>query len=103
MPNGDRTGPYGEGSMTGRSMGYCSGSDMSGNADGRGRARGFGHGGSGRGFGFRRGMGAFNHHWFGGGNFDVSEKTLLENEKRLLHDQLESLKKRLSALGDQDS
>jgi hypothetical protein len=55
------------------------------------------------GFGFRRGLGAFGHHWFGGGNYDVSEKTLLENEKRLLQDQLESLKKKLSALGEQDS
>lgn len=103
MPNGDRTGPYGEGARTGRSLGYCSGSDRSGNEYGRGSGHGFGRRGSGRGFGLRRGMGAFGHQWFGGGSYDVSEKTLLENEKRLLQDQLESLKKRLSALGDQDS
>jgi hypothetical protein len=103
MPNGDRTGPYGEGPRTGRSLGYCGGSDRPGNAFGSGRGYGRGGAGRGLGFGFRRGLGAFGHHWFGGGNYDVSEKTLLENEKRLLQDQLESLKKKLSALGEQDS
>lgn len=103
MPKGDRTGPYGEGARTGRSMGYCSGSDMPGNEYGHGRGQGFGRGGSGRGSGFRRGMGPFSHRWFGGGGYDVSEKTLLENERRLLQDQLEGLKRRLSDLGEKDA
>ncbi len=43
MPGGDRTGPRGEGPMTGRSMGYCaegSAAPMRG-AFGMGRGRGF--------------------------------------------------------------
>lgn len=30
MPGGDRTGPYGEGPITGRRMGYCVGNDHPG-------------------------------------------------------------------------
>ncbi len=56
MPGGDRTGPGGMGSMTGRAAGYCAGSSMPGftnPADGRGL-------GFGRGLrrGFRGGRGA---------------------------------------------
>lgn len=54
MPLGDRTGPMGEGSMTGRRMGYCAGNNSIGSgrgfAYGRGRGNGFGHG---NGYGFR--------------------------------------------------
>lgn len=60
MPGGDRTGPRGEGPMTGRGMGYCAGYSVPGYMDpsprlglgrrfGRGIGRGFG-----RGFGWRR-------------------------------------------------
>ncbi len=57
MPSGDRTGPMGQGSRTGRMLGYCSGYDAPGfasNIGGRiGRAFGFGRGrGRGRGYGF---------------------------------------------------
>lgn len=66
MPRGDRTGPAGFGSMTGRGAGYCAGYSMPGFANhwiprggmtrGRGWGRGVGQGwGSrlrGRGFGF---------------------------------------------------
>lgn len=64
MPHGDRKGPMGDGPKTGRSMGYCSGSDSPGymtrvHADenrniGRGANRGVGRG-IGRGVG--RGVG----------------------------------------------
>ena len=41
MPMGDRTGPAGRGPMTGRGLGYCSGSDTPGyTKSGRGRNRG---------------------------------------------------------------
>gem|GEM_PF-1958089 len=53
MPKGDRTGPRGSGSKTGRAQGYCSGnqapgyaasgsegSDPQGNGKGRGKGRG---------------------------------------------------------------
>ncbi len=57
MPRGDRTGPEGMGSMTGRGLGYCAGYDSPGYTKGvpRGGAgfgggRGFNGGGFGRGF-----------------------------------------------------
>jgi len=54
MPQGDRTGPNGQGPMTGRGLGFCSGSNTPGYMNsgfGRGMSRGFGRG---RGFGFRQ-------------------------------------------------
>jgi hypothetical protein len=56
MPQGDRTGPMGQGPRTGRGMGFCSGFNAPGYANpgfGRGFGRGMGFG-RGRGFGFRR-------------------------------------------------
>ena len=62
MPGGDRTGPRGQGPMTGRGAGYCAGYPVPGYMNpapgggygmGRGGGRGFG-----RGMGFRRGFGA---------------------------------------------
>ncbi|MHC1631499.1 MAG: DUF5320 domain-containing protein [Methanotrichaceae archaeon] len=49
MPGGDRTGPMGYGSRTGRGMGYCSGYSVPGYATpgfgcGFGRGRGWGRG-----------------------------------------------------------
>jgi hypothetical protein len=64
MPGGDRTGPWGLGSRTGRTAGYCAGYLTPGYANpgygrvfGRGWGRGFGRGfwGRGRGFWWRRG------------------------------------------------
>lgn len=60
MPAGDRTGPLGYGSRTGRGLGYCSGYGAPGylySGAGWGSGRGFGRGfgrGVGRGRGFRR-------------------------------------------------
>jgi hypothetical protein len=51
MPRGDRTGPLGEGPMTGRQMGYGAGYDSPGYI--RGLGRGFGRGYFGRGRGRR--------------------------------------------------
>lgn len=60
MPWGDRTGPMGEGPMTGRGMGYCAGFDMPGRANraypGRGGRFGAGFGG-GSWYGGARGRG----------------------------------------------
>ena len=61
MPRGDRTGPWGSGPMSGRGMGYCSGSTNPGYMSpgpgyGFGRGGGFGRG-FGRGFGLGRGFG----------------------------------------------
>lgn len=60
MPRGDRTGPWGFGSMTGRGLGYCAGYSTPGYTKGPGMGwgrgygwgRGWGGGGWGRGRGF---------------------------------------------------
>ncbi|MFO7848930.1 MAG: DUF5320 domain-containing protein, partial [Spirochaetia bacterium] len=44
MPRGDHTGPFGEGPMTGRAMGYCAGNNRPGFAAGRGPGYGPGFG-----------------------------------------------------------
>ena len=100
MPRGDRAGPSGEGPKTGRGMGYCTGSEHPGYMNsfsnwGRGSERGFRGGpgySRGAGFGFRGGYGSYNP----GNVADVSEKTLIENEIRILKDQLSALEDRLS-------
>ncbi len=60
MPGGDRTGPRGLGSMTGRGLGYCAGYDTPGYTKGFGMGLGRGWGrarGVGRGVGYGRGWG----------------------------------------------
>ena len=60
MPGGDRTGPMGFGSMTGRGFGRCAGYPAPGFTRGSGRGMGGGRGwGRGRGFGvYGRGVDA---------------------------------------------
>jgi hypothetical protein len=115
MPGGDRTGPAGDGSLTGRRMGFCAGYDHPGFEDqGRGIGRGFGRAperGTGGGFRIRSRSGGgrrpgsrhgYRHHsdeYIQG----VSEKTMIENEMRILKDQLSSLEERLSGLGEEES
>ncbi|MGB5912006.1 MAG: DUF5320 domain-containing protein [Promethearchaeia archaeon] len=60
MPSGDRTGPRGLGSLTGRGLGYCAGYDSPGYTKGfgMGLGRGWGRGrGVSRGVGYGRGRG----------------------------------------------
>ncbi|MFW9879847.1 MAG: DUF5320 domain-containing protein [Candidatus Thorarchaeota archaeon] len=59
MPGGDRTGPGGLGSMTGRGLGYCAGYDMPGYTKGPGMGRAWGRG---RGMGYGRGIG-YGRDW----------------------------------------
>ena len=104
MPRGDRTGPSSEGSRTGRGMGYCSGNEHPGSKNTpSNRSFGFGRRfrggtgyGRGAGFGFGRGFENYSHD----GMADVSEKTMIENEIRILKDQLSSLEDRLSKSKD---
>ena len=56
MPRGDGTGPWGQGSMTGRGLGYCAGSNTPGYTKGPGMGLGRGFGG-GRGMAYGRGVG----------------------------------------------
>ena len=90
MPGGDRTGPMGQGPMTGRAMGDCRGNDYPGRGFGMGFQRGPGFS-RGRRLRFRGGFGP-NYDDI---NPDVSEKTLIENEIRILKDQLAALEDRL--------
>ena len=97
MPRGDKTGPNGNGPMTGRMMGNCVsndqnyGRDFGGGSFRRGGGRGFSGG-----FGFRGGNYNYNSNF----TPNVSEKTLLENEIRILKDQLNSLEKQLTESGE---
>ena len=104
MPRGDKTGPNGQGQMTGRGMGYCNGYEnpgyMNGERAGRGFARGRGRGlgrGNGRGYGRN-----FNYGYGYRDDFPtaspVSEKTYIENSINVLEEQLKNLKERLNKL-----
>ena len=64
MPGGDRTGPMGEGPMTGRAAGYCAGYDMPGYAGFGYAGRGFAGRGLGLGWGGGWGRGRRWRHWF---------------------------------------
>ncbi len=92
MPGLDKTGPRGQGSRTGRSLGYCP----------PGYSRGFrrfGRGlglGQGRGFGFGRGWG-----WpFGGYPYDwpFYDKLTVKEEKEILTEELKGLKEEIKGI-----
>jgi len=92
MPGGDKTGPQGSGPMTGRRMGYCTGSDNPGNElSGRNSGRGFGRGGR---FRFAWGNGRFST----ANSQYVSNEDSISNELKLLREQMSSLEKQLSEI-----
>ena len=113
MPRGDRTGPVGMGPLTGRGVGYCSGSGTSdfatpgsGRWFGRGCGRGNERWGDGRG---RRHMGyAFGMPgWmrYGSGRMDPVpgpspefEKQELKAHAEVLQRQIDEVNKRLDEL-----
>lgn len=81
MPRGDKTGPNGNGPMTGRRMGYCADNDRPGYTENdQNYGRNFGGGG------FRR----------GGGRGLGRNSDSLENEIDTLKEQINSIKKQLS-------
>lgn len=116
MPGGDRTGPMGAGSRTGRGAGFCSGFAMPGFSNpvpGRGFGMGFGRaGGRGRGFRGRFFGGGFGwrHRFFGAGMPGAmnvgpyiqpdpeTEKQGLKQEAETLEAELNMVKKRLDEL-----
>lgn len=116
MPGGDRTGPIGQGPMTGWGAGYCAGFGMPGYANpgpGRGYGRGYGMG-FGRGFG--RGGGRGFRHWFWatglpgwarGGNVsaapitDQDELDMLKVQAEQLQQNLEQINQRIDQLHSQ--
>ena len=100
MPGRDRTGPSGLGSMTGRRMGFCA--DNS-NLNYSNRGLGYRRGNRG-GLGFGGGYGSRSRFGYGNGYIEstpnVSDKTIIENEIRVLKDQLSSLEEQLKATGE---
>jgi len=111
MPRGDRTGPFGDGPLTGRRMGFCAGYDhpgylSQGTGYGRGPGRGLGRGFRGGydfGRGFGRGYGYGFRPSYPGDIPTEAEKSMIEDEIRILRDQLSSLEDRLSKLGGKES
>ena len=109
MARGDRTGPMGSGPMTGRGMGYCAGSTGPGFMS-PGPGYGFGRGG---GFGLGRGRG-WQHPGFGRfrgypypqatpySTFqpltEAQEMDVLEEQAKILEDELIQLKRRQAEL-----
>jgi hypothetical protein len=107
MPRGDKTGPEGQGPMTGRGIGYCSGYPNPGfvnNFFGRGisgRDRIFGRG---MGAGFRGGRGAFTGYYHHGiSSYPAFSKkdelNILEVQAKNLKKELEEIQNRISELG----
>lgn len=109
MPAGDKTGPMGQGPMTGRAAGYCVGNSAPGcmnSVGGRGRRRrGMGQGGGrgmGRGMGGGRGMGIAIESAGGQASFsgDVSqdELTALKQETEAMSRQMRLIQQRIQQL-----
>ena len=117
MPGGDRTGPMGQGSKTGRAMGYCSGSDSpgyttgvpagAGRGAGRGAGVGMGRGagrGAGRGFrcrripGFGRAGGFAARGDYPGYYYPAPAQASAESEVDFLENQIISLKQEIEGL-----
>ena len=117
MPGGDRTGPSGNGPLTGRGMGYCKGEDVPGYMNpevnqgfGRGRRSGRGMGRGNRwGFyatgqpGWARGRGNEINEPTGFRNQPAPKQMNEQNEIRFLKDQAKTLKKKLNDVTSQIS
>ena len=101
MPNGNRTGPDGNGPMTGRGLGKC-GSVLNSGFRAIRRGFGFGRGMSGRGMGYGRGMSGrgmgygrrFVNDYVEPSSKDMTkdeEKQLLEEEKRYIVEEMKNI------------
>jgi len=104
MPQGDRTGPMGQGPRTGRSSGFCLGYDTPGYSKGfgGGMGKGFGFGrGLGRGFGFGRGMGmgrGYGRGWNTGNAYPGSFQGYAGMPEISKEDEIKMLKSQAEAL-----
>lgn len=96
MPGGDKTGPLGNGSMTGKRLGDCTGNEPSKYEPSSGN---FGYG-----FARRWGMRMGRRFRYGYKHLtietqsNVSEEKLLENEVKILKEHLASIEKQLAEL-----
>jgi len=93
MPRGNKTGPNGMGPMTGRRMGLCVGNSNVEIERNQGVGNGFG-----RGVGRGAGRGSGRNFSYQGNQFqqNFSDKEDLENELRILREQISFLEKQLS-------
>ena len=119
MPGGDRTGPLGLGSRTGRAAGYCAGYGMPGYMNpipgggfwGFGRGRGGGWGGGGRGWRHwyhATGLTGWQRGWPAPAPYPVAydsplltpeqELSMLKNDLRCLEESAEQLRRRMEEL-----
>jgi len=107
MPRGDRTGPSGEGPMTGRQLGYGAGFDSPGYTKGAGGRLGRGFFGRGAGFGpgygrgfFRRGSGQRFDAGYSGRDQEYAQPEYLSGETEIdtLNSEVRNLKERLGTL-----
>ena len=98
MPQGDRTGPNGQGSMTGRRMGFCAGFNAPGFINSS-FGRGFGRG---RGFGWRaRAIQSMPIQQVQPAVItEKQEKQFLEQELNSLKEEMKEIEKRLKELKD---
>jgi hypothetical protein len=98
MPQGDRTGPNRQGSITGRGMGFCAGFNAPGFMN-SGFGRGFGRG---RGFGWRaRAMQPMPIQQVQPAVItEKQEKQFLEQELNSLKEEMKEIVKRLKELKD---
>lgn len=97
MPNGNQTGPMGQGPRTGRQLGLCSGYDSPG------YAKGFGNGigrCSGKGMGFGRGLGTGRSRGFRNAIRSFSQMPSLnkQDELTLLKSQADELRRSQDAI-----
>ena len=101
MPGGDRTGPMGMGSMTGRAAGLCTGGSVPGYANfvpGRGMGGRFGRG---RCFGAGWHPGRAGFGWWNQADLQMpkdEEKELLKQQVGTLQAQLNAVTKRLDEM-----
>jgi hypothetical protein len=98
MPRGDRTGPLGEGPMTGRQLGYGAGFDSPGFTQGIGFGRG-------RGRGFGLGAGFRNRNFYRNTQPVSSEPELnqLKEEVSFLKNSINSMVERLESMTEKET
>lgn len=99
MPRGDRTGPAGEGPMTGRQLGYGSGYDSPGYTKGSVMGSGRGLFGRGRSFWNRNvNPGSGRHYFWNRMRNEETEKRFDKNELEVLRTEINALKNTISSI-----
>ena len=99
MPGRNRTGPLGQGAMSGRGLGDCGGTAAYDEAPAFGRGRGMGGGGGGMGRGQGRGMGRGMGRGLGRGfGAQGAIEAPVGRKQTDLEREIEELKSRLEAV-----